>query len=288
MAGYGRSSRPSDVTNGGVVDVGRPEEGSMFEWLGRNNITYDIFGEGVGLTDVYVPGHPPNDFRYPGGFLQNIGYPDHEKACYVGGRARILCDLGSVVFMTLTNDHTLGVSPDRPTPETMCAVNDEATGMMVEAISKSPFWSSSLIFITQDDTAQGGDHVDGHRTLLVVASPWVKRGYVSKTLIDISSMHKIIAHVLGLPYPNVIVQNAGLPLDMFTSTPDYTPFDHLPRSWPLACGGQASAMESKMADSWDVSDVDRSPGLDAQVGRWMRGVQVHGSRESSSNRGDQR
>ena len=273
MAAYGRVSRPSDVQNGGVVDVGRPEEGSLFTWLGNNGIPYDIMGEAIGLPENAPVDHPPLDFKYPGGFIQSPGYPDVEKACHVAGRARVLCDLGKVVFMTLPNDHTQGVSPNSPTPELCCAVNDEATGMVVDAISKSPLWGSSLILITEDDTAQGGDHVDQHRTIFVAASPWVKRGYVSKTLIDVSALHKIIAHVYGLPYPNIQVKNAGLPLDMFTSTPDFEPYDYIERKEPTQCGNNATKAEKALSASWDFSDVDRSPELDAQVVRWMRGEQ---------------
>lgn len=273
MAAYGRISRPSDVTNGGVVDVGRPEEGSLFEWLGKNGIPYDIMGEAVGLPDTLPSDHPPLDVKYPGGFIQSPGYPDVEKACHVAARARVLCDLGKVVFMTLPNDHTQGVSPGSPTPELTCAVNDEATGMVIDAISKSPLWGSSLILITEDDTAQGGDHVDQHRTIFFAISPWVKRSYVSKTLIDVPSLHKIIAHVYGLPYPNVQVKNAGLPLDMFSSTPDYEPFDYTPRTWPTECGDKSTKPEKDLSKSWDLTDVDRSPELDAQAVRWMRGRQ---------------
>ncbi|HRI72442.1 MAG TPA: hypothetical protein PK156_49745, partial [Polyangium sp.] len=274
MAGYGRSARPGDVQNGGVVDVGRPEEGSMFDWLGTAGITYDILGEGVGIPTIYVDGHPPNDLKYPGGFIQNITYPDIEKACYTASRVRVRCDIGQVVYMTLPNDHTIGLSPTNPDPETMCAVNDEATGLVISAISKSPLWKRSLIMITEDDPAQGGDHVDAHRTVFVVISPWVRRGYVSKTHTDVSSMHKIIAHVLGLPYPNIQVENAALPYDMFTSTPDYTPFDYLPRAWPAACGVKSTKAEQELTKQWDIDDVDRSPGLDQQVMRWMRGQQL--------------
>lgn len=274
MAAYGRSARPGDVQNGGVVDVGRPEEGSMFDWLGTAGLTYDVLGEGVGVPTVYVDGHPPNDLKYPGGFLVDIGYPDIEKACYTAARLRVRCDLGQVVYMTLPNDHTLGLSPTKPDPETMCAVNDEATGLIVSAITKSPIWKRSLIIITEDDPAQGGDHVDAHRTVFVVVSPWVRRGYVSKTHIDVPSIHKLMAHVFGLPYPNVQVQNAGLPLDMFTSTPDYAPFEYIPRTWPAACGESATKMEQKLTKEWLIDDVDQSPGLDQQVMRWMRGKQL--------------
>jgi hypothetical protein len=156
----------------------------------------------------------------------------------------------------------------------MCAVNDEATGMFVDALSHSPLWASSLIVITEDDPQQGGDHVDYHRTPLVLVSPWVKRGYVSSALIDVASVHKLFAHILGLPYSNLVAKSAGLPLDMFTSTPDFTPYTYQPRVWPLECGALASKAERAITESWDFSEIDAQPGLGDQVVRWMRRKQL--------------
>ena len=126
--------------------------------------------------------------------------------------------------------------------------------------------------ITEDDPSQGGEHVDSHRAPLVVISPWVKRGYVSKTHVDVASLHKIFAHVLGKPYRNASIANAAIPYDMFTSTPDYTPYTYAPRAAPLACGMKGMiGGEGALTDSWDMHDVDEQPGLDAQVTRWMAG-----------------
>jgi hypothetical protein len=259
----------------GIADVGRPEEGSLFEWLQSNNLVYTILGEIVGNPLTAPATFDPIDVDYPGGPIQNIPYNDIEKACYTAGRLRVACNLGSFTYMTLPNDHTLGVSPTNPTPDTMCSVNDEATGMFVDALSHSPLWASSLIVLTEDDPQSGADHVDYHRTPLVLISPWVKHAYVSKTHIDVASIHKIFAHVFGLPYPNLVVKNAGLPLDAFTSTPDYTPFTYTPHQIPLACGGTAaSAAETMLTASWDFSQPDAQPGLGDQVRRWMRGQQL--------------
>lgn len=258
----------------GVASPGKPVEGSLFDWLASQSVDYDILGEIVGVPAKAPPGKNPVDALYPGGPFQHIDYNDVEKSCYGAIRARVKCNLGSFVYMTLPNDHTIGLSPDNPTPELMCAVNDEATGMIVDAISHSPLWASSLIVITEDDPQQGGDHIDYHRTPLVLISPWVKRGYVSKTHIDVASLHKIFAHVLGLPYPNVIVKNAGLPLDMFTSTPDFTPYVYKPRTWPLECGTGATGAEQALTASWDFKNVDDQPGLSEQVMRWMRKKQL--------------
>jgi DNA-binding beta-propeller fold protein YncE len=258
----------------GIAPVGRPDEGSLFQWLQDHDVRYTLLGEIVGSPSKLPTDYNPWDSRYPGGPFQNIEYNDLLKGCYFAGRARVSCDIGSFVYMTLPNDHTVGVKPGKPTPETMCGLNDEATGMVVDAIAHSPIWAKSLVIITEDDPQQGGDHVDYHRTPLVVVSPWVKRNYVSKTLIDVASLHKLFAHVLGLPYPNLTVKNAGLPLDMFTSTPDFSPYSFQHRQWPLACGEQATKAEQMLTSSWDFDNVDEQPGLGAQVMRWMRGKQL--------------
>ncbi len=257
----------------GISDVGRPVEGSLFEWLQRNNVVYTILGEIVGQPLVIPTAYNPIDIDYPGGPVQNIPYNDLDKACYTAGRLRVACNLGSFTYMTLPNDHTIGVSPTNPTPDTMCAVNDEATGMFLDALSHSPLWASSLVVLTEDDPQAGGDHVDYHRTPLVFISPWVKRGYVSKTHIDVPALHKVFAHVLGLPYPNLDVMSAGIPFDAFTSTPDFTPYTYTPHQIPLACGSAASPAERRLTESWDFSHGDDQQGLGDQVWRWMRGQQ---------------
>ncbi len=188
---------------------------------------------------------------------------------------RVFCDLGNFVYALLPNDHTEGVSATTPSPEAMVAVNDEATGIFLDAVSHSPFWKSSLVIVTEDDPADGGDHVENHRTPVLFVSPWVKHGYVSRQHIDVSSLHKIFAHVFGIPYPNAIVASAALPLDLFTSTPDYTPFTYTPRAWPLSCGTQPTEAERQLQASWgSVDDVDEQPGLGGQVWRAMRGSQA--------------
>jgi DNA-binding beta-propeller fold protein YncE len=258
----------------GISNVGRPEGGSLFEWLLANKVDLDILGEVVGTPGDVEGQRNPIDYSYPGGPFQNIAYNDAEKACYTAARARVACNIAPFVYMTLPNDHTVGASPTNPTPETMCAVNDEATGMLVDGISHSPIWASSLIVVTEDDPQQGGDHVDYHRTPIILVSPWVKRGYVSKTHIDVASLHKLFAHIFGLPYANLTVKNAGLPLDMFTSTPSFTPYTYKPRAWPLECGTGTSEAERELTESWDFANIDDQPGLGEQVMRWMRGKQL--------------
>src|SRR5262249_48352182 len=125
------------------------------------------------------------------------------------------------------------------------------------------------------------EHVDNHRAPFLMISPFVKHGYVSHVHADASSMHKILANILGKPYVNALVANAAIPFDAFTSTPDYTPFTYTPRTYPLTCGPQKASNggggggdandETDLTALWDFSEEDNQPGLDAQVTRWMHG-----------------
>lgn len=276
LTGYGGRQIYNTVASQpqGVIDTGRPAEGSVFDWMAANNVPYDAFTEALALVSAPPVGtHNPLHLDLPGGPTQaNITDPDVERACYEAAHVRVFCDLGNFVYALLLNDHTSGVDPSTPSPEAMVAVNDEATGLFIDAVAHSPWWKSSLVVVTEDDPADGGDHVENHRTPVLFASPWVKHGYVSKQHIDVSSIHKIFAHVFGIPYPNDLVANAALPLDLFSSVPDYTPFTYQPRQWPLSCGTQPTLAERQLRDSWGAArELDGQPGLDGQVWRAMRG-----------------
>jgi hypothetical protein len=173
------------------------------------------------------------------------------------------------VYAVQPNDHTFGGEAGAPAPEVMIAVNDEASGMLLDGLTKSPMWNDTLLIITEDDPQDGGDHVDLHRTLLVMASPWVKRGYVSHGHYDMASVYKLIAHIFGIPYHNESIRNALLPVDAFTSSPDYSPFDYLPRTVDVPCN-PAGTKEAKIAESWDFDDPDEQPGLSQQVLEMMK------------------
>jgi DNA-binding beta-propeller fold protein YncE len=253
---------------GGVTEAGRAEEGSIFEWLLALNVEQDILGEATGLPLPPKGKRNPLDQSYPG-LAQMVGLEDTTKACYFAARARARCDLHDFVYVTLPNDHTFGGGAGNPTPETMMSVNDEATGMLLDALGRSPFWANTLVIITEDDPQDGGDHVDLHRTPIVFAGPFVKRGYVAKGHYHVASLVKLFAHVRGLPYPNEVVARAPLPLELFTSTPDYTPWKTLPRTWPRACNSSGSAFATEAA-GWDFDEIDEQKGLGRHVREMLR------------------
>jgi hypothetical protein len=108
------------------------------------------------------------------------------------------------------------------------ADNDLAIGRIVEFLSHTQYWKSMMIVITEDDAQNGVDHVDAHRSILMVISPWVKRRFVSHVHYSFGSLFKTYWNVLGLPYLNQYDAGANDLSEFFTNTPDFTPYEAIP------------------------------------------------------------
>jgi hypothetical protein len=108
------------------------------------------------------------------------------------------------------------------------ADNDLALGRLIHKLSRSPYWKNMLIIVTEDDPQGGTDHVDSHRSILMMIGPYVKKGYVSHMLASFGSIMKLIFTILDLPPLNHFDATASLPRDFFTEVPDFTPYDARP------------------------------------------------------------
>jgi hypothetical protein len=139
----------------------------------------------------------------------------------------------SLVFVYLPQDHTRGRTPGAPTPRAHLADNDLALGRLVEAISKSRFWKDTCIFVNEDDPQDGFDHVDGHRSLCLVISPYTKRGEVISRFYNQGSVLHTLERMLGLPPMNQLDAVAPTMEACFTAKPDFRPFTALPNRVPL-------------------------------------------------------
>jgi hypothetical protein len=129
-----------------------------------------------------------------------------------------------LMVMRLPNDHTSGVSAGRLSPLAQAADNDLAVGMIVEAISKSKFWDSTVICILEDDAQNGPDHVDSHRSPAWLISPYIKRRQVDGHMYNTTSMLKTIELILGLR-PMTHFDAAAPPMTAaFQPAPDATPY----------------------------------------------------------------
>jgi YVTN family beta-propeller protein len=130
-------------------------------------------------------------------------------------------------IISLPNDHLAGTSPGYPTPQAMMADNDLALGRIVDAISHSRFWPNTLIMVIEDDTQDGFDHVDTHRTPALLISPYVKRQAVDSTHYSTVSMIHTAEVLLGLKPMSQFDAAANTMDRSFTTKPDFTPYEHV-------------------------------------------------------------
>ena len=123
------------------------------------------------------------------------------------------------------NDHTEGLNLRKPTPFAHVADNDLAVGLLVDYLSHSPVWKTSLILIVEDDAQNGPDHVDAHRSTAFLAGGYVKKGFVDHTAYTTSSLLRTIELILGLP-PMSQYDAAAVPVwRSINNTPDHPPFE---------------------------------------------------------------
>ena len=148
-------------------------------------------------------------------------------------RGRGVCKLPNFVDLYYPNDHgggALDINPAGPAWSFKRFVqdNDAALGLTVELLSNSPCWKDTVIFVVEDDTQNGADHVDGHRSVFVAISPWVKKQHVSKVHTSLASIFKTVNLIFGLPPLNQYDAAATDLHELFTSTPDFSPYHAQP------------------------------------------------------------
>jgi DNA-binding beta-propeller fold protein YncE len=139
----------------------------------------------------------------------------------------------NLMILSLPSDHGEGTNPKYPTPRAMMAGNDLALGRIVEAVSHSPQWKETCIFVIEDDAQSGPDHVDGHRTVYMAIGPYVRRAFVDSTLYTTTNMLRSIGLMLGLSPLSRFDALADPLAACFTDTPDLTPYKAVPNHVPL-------------------------------------------------------
>ncbi len=216
----------------GNFAIATPAGGYLWDRAKEAGITYRSYGEwvangrgpdqpGTAKTRALI-GHIDPLYR-----SFDMAYPDLKRAeRFISELHRFEQegDMPRLQIVRLPNDHTSGTSPGKPTPLAHVTDNDRAFGLVVEAISKSKFWPQTAIFCVEDDAQNGPDHVDAHRTIAFVASPYARRGGRDSTLYSTSSMLRTMELILGLK-PMSQFDVAAMPMfASFQSQPDARPF----------------------------------------------------------------
>ncbi len=165
-------------------------------------------------------------------------------------------NLPQLVLIALTADHTTGTGPGFPTPKAAVADNDLALGRIVEGISHSPYWRESAIFVEEDDSQDGVDHVDGHRQPGFVISPYARQdGLVDSTFYTQINIDRTIEQILGLPPMNQFDQGAAPMFTAFTDTPNITPFGSVAPTYPINELNPGKQAATKLEQEWSRASV---------------------------------
>ena len=170
----------------------------------------------------------------------------------------------ALITMQVPNDHGADVRPadGYPFRQSYMADNDLALGRILHFLSRTPYWKNMLVIITEDDPQGGVDHVDAHRSLLLLAGPYVKKGYVSHTHANFGAVLKTIYNILGVPYVNQYDATGSLLQDFFTSRPDFTPYT-LERSDLRIFDPQLALRRYHKTVDWH--QVEKGPAMDDEA-----------------------
>ncbi len=269
-------------------DANAPANGYLWDLAHRKGITFRNYGEFVvpGSVDPDDPlpagyrGDKPflkahTDPDYPGFDLKirdqhRVDMWEREFHAYVRNDS-----LPALEIVRLPNDHTSGAAAGMPTPRAAMADNDLALGRIVQAVSHSPYWKNTVIFVLEDDAQNGPDHVDSHRSPMEVISAYNRPGTIHRWT-NTTDVLRTIEEILGLKSMSQF-DYYGRPLrHIWASTPDFTPYTALTPATSLDALNPSTgrgARESRRLDL-KVEDMSNMALFNHILWRQMKGDSV--------------
>ena len=179
----------------------------------------------------------------------------------------------NLMILSLPCDHGEGTNPQYPTPRAMMADNDLALGRIVEAVSRSPQWRETCIFVVEDDAQAGPDHVDGHRTVFMAISPYNRRGCVDSTFYTQANMIRSIEMMLGLDPMNRFDLVAYPMAACFTNNLNMVPYKAVPNNVPLDERNPSGKAMTPADRYWLAKTLSLDwSGLDAPDPYWLNRI----------------
>jgi YVTN family beta-propeller protein len=280
---YSRRGRTYDYE--GSKRISRPTGGYIWDYCARAGISFRSYGEFVGVKDIKAGGGGDADSnldRKPGfeyytseealkGNFSPI-FPPYDLSITDNLRIDRWLEefreferngkLPQFQIVRIGNNHTQGTRPGVPTPRAYVAENDLALGRLVEAVSRSKYWATTAIFVLEDDAQNGPDHVDAHRSIAFIASPYTRRKFVDSTMYTTSSMLRTMELILGLP-PMSQYDAAATPMyNSFTNKADLTAFKHRPARVDLNEKNPQNAPGALRSMQMDFTTEDAAPDVE--------------------------
>jgi hypothetical protein len=241
-----------------------PSTGYLWDAAARKGITYRNYGEFV-LDDEKTKARETTrralvantNLDYPG---FDLTIPDQRRAdVWIADLKEWIArgEMPALQILRLPNDHTAAGAAGKPTPRAYMADNDLALGRIVEALSHSPFWKDTVLFVVEDDGQNGPDHVDSHRAPFLVISPYDKPGVIHR-FANTTDVLATIEEILGLD-PMSQFDRFACPLaDVFAPDPDLTPYDALEPSVNRDERNPEKGPNAKASAALDLHAADRA------------------------------
>jgi len=263
--GTNRGRIPSDE---GAEDAAEPANGYLWDLVQAKGLTFRNYGEFVVPERVNANATMPAGYRGSKPFLAantshdfpefDLDIPDQRRADIWLGEFREYVQRGtmpSLMIVRLPNDHTAGARAGAPTPHAYMADNDLALGRIVEAISKSPFWKNTLIAVLEDDAQNGPDHVDSHRSVLLMISAYSRGGTVHRftNTTDVLATMEEVLHLDPLSQ----FDHYGRPLrEIWSKEPDLKPYTALLPSVSLDAKNPSAGRDARESAKLDFDFED--------------------------------
>lgn len=251
------SDRRADIDG---EDVDEPVGGFLWNLAAKKGIWFRDYGEMVTGPEGWPV--TQRDLRadvspnYP---EFNLKIPDQKRA---DGWIQELQDfvqrgeMPALEVLHLPGDHTAGGRAGYPTPRAYMADNDLALGRIVEALSQSPFWRDTVVFVLEDDSQAGADHVDSHRSPFLAISAYSRAGTVHR-FANTTDVVAAIEDILGLGRMSKYDYFSRPLSDLFTDTPDLTPYKAINPQIDIKEQNAAKGAAARMSEGLDLSAADR-------------------------------
>jgi hypothetical protein len=251
-------------------DLSNAPSGYLWDACARAGLSYRSYGEyGRRVSQ------PDGSFKMEGAVPGLLGHmsPSFGAPRATGGRVRdtdnaetFIQELATFektdslprfMVMSLGEDHTTGTRPGTYTPRACVASNDLALGRIVEALGRSKYWPQMAIFVIEDDAQNGPDHVDAHRTVGLVISPYTKRKHLDSSQYSTVSMIRTIELILGLPPLSQFDAAARPMFASFTSEPNLAPYAAEPARINLNEVNTLTAYGADRSSKMDFDEYDK-------------------------------
>jgi YVTN family beta-propeller protein len=261
-------------------NLAAPQNGYLWDACTRAGVTFRSYGEfttgsaATGQVKATVPGLEGHVAPSYAGW--DLGIPDGRRIdAWLAEFRKFEVDgtLPALSILRLGNDHTQGTRAGSPTPLAMIAENDVALGRLVETISHSRYWNDSAIFVLEDDAQNGPDHVDAHRSVAFVISPYALRGGVDSTLYTTSGMLRTMELILGLPPMSQYDASARPMYRALTKRLSPAPFTHRDARVSLTEVNGAGNPDALASAAMNFEVADMTPEIELNEILWRS---IHG------------